>query len=117
MSIPPGVAAGPAGAAGAFTGSLPLALLAAMRRPAGLSGFTVVAPAPLASVVPPVALAVDAMELACEQRPAVLALGRAHDVDLPITEHVTAVVQDGLAPHDMVVRLMAREAKPEWTGG
>jgi glycerol-3-phosphate dehydrogenase (NAD(P)+) len=49
--------------------------------------------------------------------PAVLALGRAHGVDLPITEHVTAVVQDGLAPHDMVVRLMAREAKPEWADG
>jgi glycerol-3-phosphate dehydrogenase (NAD(P)+) len=48
---------------------------------------------------------------------AVLALGRGLGVDLPITEHVTAVVQDGLAPHDMVVRLMAREAKPEWTGG
>jgi glycerol-3-phosphate dehydrogenase (NAD(P)+) len=49
--------------------------------------------------------------------PALLELGRRLGVDLPITEHVTAVVQDGLAPHDMVVRLMAREAKPEWTGG
>jgi len=49
--------------------------------------------------------------------PAVLALGRRLGVDLPITEHVTAVVQDGLSPHEMVVRLMAREAKPEWAGG
>jgi glycerol-3-phosphate dehydrogenase (NAD(P)+) len=49
--------------------------------------------------------------------PAVLELGRSLGVELPITEHVTAVVQDGLSPHDMVVRLMAREAKPEWSGG
>jgi len=49
--------------------------------------------------------------------PAVLDLGRRLGVDLPITEHVTAVVLEGLTPRDMVQRLMAREAKPEWAGG
>ena len=44
---------------------------------------------------------------------AVLELARAHGIDAPITEHVVAVVQGGLAPRDLVRSLMMREAKPE----
>ena len=47
--------------------------------------------------------------------PAVLELGHRHGVDLPITEHVTAVVRDSLSPQEMVAALMTREAKPEWS--
>lgn len=48
---------------------------------------------------------------------AVLDLARAHDVDMPITEHVASVAHDGLSPRDMVVSLMGRVAKPEWHQG
>ena len=37
-------------------------------------------------------------------------------VDMPIAEHVAAVVHDGMAPRDMVHSLMTRVAKPEWEG-
>ena len=47
---------------------------------------------------------------------AVLELARRCGVDMPIAEHIAAVVHDGLAPRDMVNSLMAREAKPEWGG-
>lgn len=43
----------------------------------------------------------------------VLELAKAHGIDAPITEHVVAVVQGGLAPRDLVRSLMMREAKPE----
>jgi len=46
----------------------------------------------------------------------VLDLGRRHGVDMPITEHVFAVVHDGLAPRDMVRSLLSRTAKPERRG-
>ncbi len=42
-----------------------------------------------------------------------LALGRAHGVDLPIIEQVVAVVEEGLPPQSLVARLMGRDAKPE----
>jgi glycerol-3-phosphate dehydrogenase (NAD(P)+) len=45
---------------------------------------------------------------------AVLDLARAHDVDMPITEHVASVAHDGRSPRDMVASLMSRVAKPEW---
>jgi glycerol-3-phosphate dehydrogenase (NAD(P)+) len=47
---------------------------------------------------------------------AVLELARRGGVDMPIAEHVAAVVHDGLAPREMVRSLMARVAKPEWEG-
>jgi len=47
---------------------------------------------------------------------AVLELARRAGVDMPIAEHVAAVVHDGLAPRDMVRSLMTRDAKPEWEG-
>lgn len=40
-------------------------------------------------------------------------LGRAHGVDMPITEHVASVVHDGIPPQEMVRSLMARVAKSE----
>ncbi|MDQ1584885.1 MAG: glycerol-3-phosphate dehydrogenase [Actinomycetota bacterium] len=43
----------------------------------------------------------------------ILALGRASDVDMPITEHVTAAVHDGLPPREIVRRIMSRSAKSE----
>ena len=43
----------------------------------------------------------------------ILALARAHGIDMPITEGVVAVVGEGLAPSDMVARMMSRVAKPE----
>jgi glycerol-3-phosphate dehydrogenase (NAD(P)+) len=43
----------------------------------------------------------------------VLELARKHDVDVPITEHVAAVVHDGLPPLEMVRGLMSRESKAE----
>jgi len=43
----------------------------------------------------------------------ILDLARKHDVDMPITEHVVAVVHDGMTPTEMVRGLMSREAKSE----
>ncbi len=43
----------------------------------------------------------------------ILDLARKHDVDMPITEHVVAVVHGGMTPKEMLVGLMSREAKPE----
>jgi glycerol-3-phosphate dehydrogenase (NAD(P)+) len=45
---------------------------------------------------------------------AVLELAQRAGVDMPIAEHVAAVVHDGMAPRDMVQSLMTRVAKPEW---
>ncbi|MGH3322540.1 MAG: NAD(P)H-dependent glycerol-3-phosphate dehydrogenase [Streptosporangiaceae bacterium] len=47
---------------------------------------------------------------------AILELGRKHDVDMPITEHVAAVVHDGMPPRETVASLMSRTAKPERHG-
>jgi glycerol-3-phosphate dehydrogenase (NAD(P)+) len=44
---------------------------------------------------------------------AALALGRAHGVDMPITEAVCHVLFEQLAPHRAVSSLLAREARPE----
>ncbi len=46
----------------------------------------------------------------------ILDLANKHGVEMPITEHVVAVVHDGMAPRDMVARLMSREAKSERHG-
>ncbi|HLZ36414.1 MAG TPA: NAD(P)H-dependent glycerol-3-phosphate dehydrogenase [Mycobacteriales bacterium] len=43
----------------------------------------------------------------------ILDLARKHDVDVPIVEHVVAVVDEGVAPWAMVPSLMGREGKPE----
>jgi glycerol-3-phosphate dehydrogenase (NAD(P)+) len=43
----------------------------------------------------------------------ILDLARKHDVDMPITEHVVAVVHDGMTPREMVRGLMSRETKSE----
>ncbi|MGZ4596672.1 MAG: NAD(P)H-dependent glycerol-3-phosphate dehydrogenase [Actinomycetes bacterium] len=43
----------------------------------------------------------------------ILALGRRHLVDMPITEHVVAAVHDGLPPREIVSRIMSRSAKAE----
>jgi glycerol-3-phosphate dehydrogenase (NAD(P)+) len=43
----------------------------------------------------------------------ILALARAHDVDMPIVEHVVAAVHDGLPPADIVRRIMSRSTKAE----
>ena len=43
----------------------------------------------------------------------ILDLAGKHDVDMPITEHVVAVVHDGMTPADMVRGLMSREARSE----
>ena len=43
----------------------------------------------------------------------ILDLARKHDVEMPITEHVVAVVHDGMTPEAMVRGLMSREAKSE----
>jgi len=47
---------------------------------------------------------------------AVLELARRNGVDMPITEHVSAVVHDGLPPQELVRSLMTRDAKAEWSG-
>lgn len=47
---------------------------------------------------------------------AVLELAQEHHVDMPITEHVSGVIEQGWSPRDMVVSLMSRVAKPEWHG-
>jgi glycerol-3-phosphate dehydrogenase (NAD(P)+) len=43
----------------------------------------------------------------------ILALGRRHGVEMPITEHVVAAVHDGLPPKEIVRRIMSRSAKSE----
>ena len=43
----------------------------------------------------------------------ILALAQAHDVDMPIVEHVAAAVHDGLPPEEIVRRIMSRSAKAE----
>jgi glycerol-3-phosphate dehydrogenase (NAD(P)+) len=43
----------------------------------------------------------------------ILALGRRHGVEMPITEHVVAAVHDGLPPEEIVRRIMSRSAKSE----
>jgi glycerol-3-phosphate dehydrogenase (NAD(P)+) len=43
----------------------------------------------------------------------ILDLARKHDVDMPITEHVVAVVHEGMTPREMVRGLMSRETKSE----
>jgi glycerol-3-phosphate dehydrogenase (NAD(P)+) len=43
----------------------------------------------------------------------ILDLARKNDVDMPITEHVVAVVHEGMTPVDMVKGLMRRGAKSE----
>ena len=43
----------------------------------------------------------------------ILELARKHDVGMPITEHVVAVVHDGMLPIEMVRGLMARDTKSE----
>ena len=43
----------------------------------------------------------------------ILDLARKHDVDMPITEQVVAVVHEGRTPADMVRAFMSREAKSE----
>ena len=43
----------------------------------------------------------------------ILALARAHHVDMPIVEHVVAAVHDGLPPEEIVRRIMSRSAKAE----
>ncbi len=43
----------------------------------------------------------------------ILDLARKHDVDMPITEQVVAVVHEGKTPADMVRAFMSREAKSE----
>jgi glycerol-3-phosphate dehydrogenase (NAD(P)+) len=44
---------------------------------------------------------------------AVLAIARAHRIDMPITEAVCAVLFDGVAPRDAVSALLRRDAKAE----
>ena len=43
----------------------------------------------------------------------ILDLARKHNVDMPITEHVVAVVHDGMTPAEMVRGLMSRPAASE----
>jgi glycerol-3-phosphate dehydrogenase (NAD(P)+) len=43
----------------------------------------------------------------------ILALGRRHGVEMPITEHVVAAVHDGLPPEEIVRRIMSRSARSE----
>lgn len=47
---------------------------------------------------------------------AVAELARKHDVDMPIVEHVVAVVHEGMPPRETVGSLMSRSAKPERHG-
>ncbi|WP_397474667.1 NAD(P)H-dependent glycerol-3-phosphate dehydrogenase [Pusillimonas sp.] len=44
---------------------------------------------------------------------AALALGRKHDIEVPITETVCSVLFDGLSPQQAVSELLSREARPE----
>ncbi|GAC1442667.1 MAG: NAD(P)H-dependent glycerol-3-phosphate dehydrogenase [Mycobacteriales bacterium] len=43
----------------------------------------------------------------------ILDLARKHDIEMPITEHVVAVVHQGMTPREMVRGLMSRETKSE----
>ena len=43
----------------------------------------------------------------------ILDLAHKHDVDMPLTEQVVAVVHHGVSPREMLGRLMSREAKAE----
>lgn len=45
---------------------------------------------------------------------AVLSLAQEHGVSAPITEHVVAVVHQGMSPHDMARSIMSRATRPEW---
>ena len=47
---------------------------------------------------------------------AILELANRLDVDMPITQHVAAVVHDGASPQDTVRQLMGRETKSEMHG-
>jgi glycerol-3-phosphate dehydrogenase (NAD(P)+) len=47
---------------------------------------------------------------------AILELANQLDVDMPITQHVAAVVHDGASPQDTVRQLMGRETKSEMHG-
>lgn len=46
----------------------------------------------------------------------ILQLARAHGVDVPIVEHVVAVVHEGVPPLEVLRSLMSRAAKPERWG-
>lgn len=46
----------------------------------------------------------------------ILDLARKHDVEMPITEQVVAVVHEGMTPAAMVTRLLSREATSERDG-
>jgi glycerol-3-phosphate dehydrogenase (NAD(P)+) len=46
----------------------------------------------------------------------IVALARANGIDMPIAEHVHAVLHEGVQPRDMVGRLMGRAPKPERHG-
>jgi glycerol-3-phosphate dehydrogenase (NAD(P)+) len=48
--------------------------------------------------------------------PAVLALARAHDVEMPITEQVVEVCHHGQTAGDALLALMQRDTKPELAG-
>ena len=47
---------------------------------------------------------------------AILQLANRLDIDMPITQHVAAVVHDGASPHATVRQLMGRETKSEMHG-
>jgi glycerol-3-phosphate dehydrogenase (NAD(P)+) len=47
---------------------------------------------------------------------AILAIGQAHGVDLPIIEGVVKVLHEGASPEDMGQALMSREPKREFHG-
>jgi glycerol-3-phosphate dehydrogenase (NAD(P)+) len=67
----------------------------------------------------PVAAAAAAMSQTAEGVAScgpVLALARAHGVEMPITEVVEAVMRDGLPVTQAASMLASRSAKPEWYG-
>ncbi|MDQ1726761.1 MAG: glycerol-3-phosphate dehydrogenase, partial [Frankiaceae bacterium] len=53
---------------------------------------------------------------AVQSSQAILDLARTHGVDMPITQHVAAVVHDGASPQETVRQLMGRTTKPEMHG-
>ncbi len=53
---------------------------------------------------------------AVQSSQAILDLARRHGVDMPITQHVAAVVHDGASPQDTVRQLMGRSTKSEMHG-
>jgi len=53
---------------------------------------------------------------AVQSSQAILDLARRHGVDMPITQHVAAVVHDGASPQDTVRQLMGRTTKSEMHG-